>query len=62
MKCILCKRKTNATVRENNICGNVPLCDDCKTKFQQCKECNEYYYKDTLKNGKCENCAESEGE
>ena len=62
MKCRLCECETAKTVYEANICEKVPLCDDCKTMFKQCNKCNEFFYSDHLRDGRCENCDESEGE
>ena len=56
-KCTCCKCKTDKKVFDRAV-GMIPLCDKCKsTKFEPCKICEEYFYKDDLKSGVCENCA-----
>jgi hypothetical protein len=62
MKCVLCDCETNKMVHDVNICEKVPLCDDCKKMFKECKKCNEFFYSTDLTNGVCPNCLEGEDE
>lgn len=54
--CTLCGKYTENIVREPNICKDLPLCDECKKQFEQCKECGGHYYPEDLRDGLCDNC------
>lgn len=56
-KCVLCLEETNNKVNDN-IGGKSYLCDKCMDKFEQCKVCGEYFYKDEIEDGLCESCLE----
>lgn len=55
-ECHLCGNYTRNLVREPNIGEDILVCDDCKGKFEQCSICEEFYYRQEVENGKCNNC------
>jgi len=60
MKCANCGGYAENTVREPNICQDVPICGDCKKGYEQCSVCDEFYHAETMKDGKCENCRDND--
>ena len=60
MECVICGLPTKSTVYEPNLSQNVPLCDIHKRDFVQCEVCDEFYYAETVIDGKCENCRDSD--
>ncbi|MBS6503102.1 MAG: hypothetical protein KH415_16015 [Clostridium sp.] len=55
-KCAFCDTETNDMV-DYNMGGKSYLCSKCKSKFEKCEICGEYFLGEELaENGICDSC------
>lgn len=58
-KCVCCGSPTVKTVYDRGMCDDVALCENCREeRFAQCSVCGDYFYREDMKNGRCEYCRE----